>query len=376
LEYGNGGKSPVKDLFMSRKKILVVEDEQTTRRMLTFNLKQHGYDICEAEDGNTAYNLAQAEEPDLILLDIMMPGDNGFEVCKKIRATPKLADVPIVVLTARAGMADRKFAFKAGADDYLTKPINLQDLNARIDELLAAAEPPAEKVKPPDPGQIVAVFSPQRKMGTTTLAVRLSQVVSNQNKHPVVLIDLALPIGDVAPWLSLSPRKHIKELLSLPTAQISIETIRQYMQEADPGFQVIPAPAAPTGFMQKPTSDNLTTVLDLLIDNGYLAVLDLGSALTELNLVAMRKAQKVFTLTSGQPAANEAVDNFLILARKLGLDLAKLMPVVNQLQGPVGNQIVLVRSPVARVPYMQDKASELSWSNELAMKKLHTIIAG
>jgi DNA-binding response OmpR family regulator len=122
---------------MKRHKVLVVEDEATSRRMLTFNLKQQGYDVLEAEDGTQAYALAVAESPDLILLDIMMPGDNGFVVCQKIRATEGLEKVPIIVLTARAGNADRNFAFKAGADDYLTKPINLNSLNSRIKEYLA-----------------------------------------------------------------------------------------------------------------------------------------------------------------------------------------------------------------------------------------------
>jgi DNA-binding response OmpR family regulator len=357
-----------------RKKILIVEDEQSARRMLSFNLKLQGYDILEAEDGPQALNLALAEKPSLILLDIMMPGENGFEVCKKIRLIPEIANVPIIVLTARAGMADKNFAFKAGADDYLTKPVDLQSLNSRVEKILKDAEVYVEKPKLPDPGQVAAFFSPQRKQGVTTLAIKLASVLSRQAKHPVLLIDLALPIGDVAAYLSLDATKNCVELLSQPTASLTRELIESYMQPYPAGFQIIPAPVTAAVAAQRATSDNLLRVLSLLTEAGYTTILDLGSTLTELNLTAIRAADKVFTLTSGQPTANEALDNFLILSRKLGLDLGKLMPVINQVYGPVSSNIVLVRSPVARMPYFDAQSSEFTWANELALQKLSTVI--
>lgn len=359
---------------MHRKKILVVEDEQTTRRMLSFNLKQQGYDVYEAEDGTSALKLIPQEKPDLVLLDIMMPGENGFEVIKRIRANPDVSDTPIIVLTARAGMGDRKFAFNAGADDYLTKPINLHDLNARIEDFLAKVEPQAETQPPLPPGLVVAVFSPQRKMGTTTLTMRLCETVAKQKKYPVVLVDMALPSGDVAGMLNLNPTDNVAQLLSLPSAQITPENVIRFMQTTKNGYRVIPAPHAASSPTYRPTVDNLDHFLDVLTDASYIAIIDLGSSLTELSLSAIRRCDKVFTLTSGQPAANEALDNFLILARKLGIDLARLLPVVNQLYGPVGNSIVLARSPIARVPYMPAQSTELTWANELALQKLSAIV--
>jgi CheY-like chemotaxis protein/MinD-like ATPase involved in chromosome partitioning or flagellar assembly len=358
---------------MERKKILVVEDEQTTRRMLSFNLKQQGYDVFEAEDGTNGLRMVSEERPNLILLDIMMPGENGFEVIKRIRANPEISDTPIIVLTARAGLADKQFAFKAGADEYLTKPINLQDLNARVEEFLASVEKQKKKEPALAPGQIVGVFSPQRKMGATTLAIRLSEAVSKQKKHPVVLVDLSLPRGDVAPLLGLNATENVARLLSRPTVQITPETVVRYMQTTRRGFRVIPAPHSSLS-SARPIPDNLAHFLQLMVEASYIAILDLGTALTELSLAALRQCNKIFALTSGQAPANEALDNFLILARKLGLDLARLLPVVNQLYGPASNNIVLVRSPIARVPYIPPQSTESMWTNELALQKLSTII--
>lgn len=364
---------------MKRLKILVVEDEQTTRRMLSFNLKQQGYDVVEAEDGDTAYQVAVNEQPDLILLDIMMPGDNGFKVCEKIRATPNFEETPIIMLTARAGPADKKFAFKAGADDYLTKPIDLQLLNERIAAAIKQAAITSPVERPPDPGQVISLFSPQHHMGVTTLATKLAEILARQKKYPVVLVDLAFPQGDVAKYLELKNWPNSAQLLSQPTVQLTLETIKAAMQKNfDTGFFVIAGPTRDEGFDHlRPTSDNLSHILNLLVDASYYVILDLGATLTELNLTAIKQSRKTFILTSGQPSANEAIDNFLILARKLGLDLGRLMPVVNQLQGPVGNTIVLVRSPIARIPYIpQNEIQDSLWTSELALQKLNAIVTG
>lgn len=363
---------------MKRLKILVVEDEQTTRRMLSFNLKQQGYDVVEAEDGDTAYETAVNEQPDLILLDIMMPGDNGFKVCKKIRATPEFEETPIIMLTARAGPADKKFAFKAGADDYLTKPVDLQHLNDRIASAIKKSTIVSPVERPPDSGQVVSLFSPQHHMGVTTLATKLASILARQKKFPVVLIDMAFPHGDIATYLGIKCLSNSAQLLSQPTAQLTLEAIKASMQPYEGGFSVIAAPArGDVSDNFRPTSDNLKHVLNLLVEASYYVILDLGATLTELNLTAIKKSNKTFTLTSGQPSANESVDNFLILARKLGLDLGRLMPVVNQLQGPVGNTIVLVRSPIARIPYIPPTDIQDSfWTSELALQKLNAIVTG
>ncbi|MBL8051359.1 MAG: response regulator, partial [Anaerolineales bacterium] len=99
-------------------------------------LHNHGYQIATANSGATALNLADEIMPDLILLDVMMPGMNGFEVCRRLRATPKLAEVPIIILTALDDRASRLQGIEAGADDFLTKPIDRQELRLRVKTIL------------------------------------------------------------------------------------------------------------------------------------------------------------------------------------------------------------------------------------------------
>ena len=114
-------------------KILIVEDEPVLQETLAYNLKHQGYEIDTANDGQAAIDKAKEINPDLILLDIMLPGLDGFEVCRILR---KDMNVPILMLTARDDEIDRVVGLEVGADDYLTKPFSMRELIARVKALL------------------------------------------------------------------------------------------------------------------------------------------------------------------------------------------------------------------------------------------------
>jgi len=112
------------------KTILIVEDEQNIVDILSFNLSREGYDTLEAMDGLTGLQLALENNPDLILLDLMLPGMNGFDVCRKVRESG--LSTPILMLTAREEEADKVMGLELGADDYITKPFAMRELLARV----------------------------------------------------------------------------------------------------------------------------------------------------------------------------------------------------------------------------------------------------
>ena len=112
------------------KTVLIVEDERAIVEILKFNLKREGYETLEALDGQTGLQLAQTEDPDLILLDVMLPKMNGFDICKTLRAENRAT--PIIMLTAREEEMDKVFGLETGADDYMTKPFSMKELMARV----------------------------------------------------------------------------------------------------------------------------------------------------------------------------------------------------------------------------------------------------
>jgi DNA-binding response OmpR family regulator len=115
------------------KQILIIDDEQMIVESVSYNLKQEGYEVLTALDGETGLELAQTKEIDLILLDLMLPGMNGMEICKIIR---QQSSVPIIMLTAKEGEIDRVLGLELGADDYVTKPFSMRELLARIKTVL------------------------------------------------------------------------------------------------------------------------------------------------------------------------------------------------------------------------------------------------
>ena len=112
------------------KTVLIVEDERPIVEILKYNLKREGYETLEALDGETGLELARTGDPDLILLDVMLPKMNGFDICRTLRDEGRA--VPIIMLTAREEENDKVFGLEAGADDYITKPFSMRELLARV----------------------------------------------------------------------------------------------------------------------------------------------------------------------------------------------------------------------------------------------------
>lgn len=117
--------------------VLVVDDEKPIVDIVKINLQKNGYRVIEAYDGIEAVSKAISEEPDLILLDVMLPGQDGFSVCKKIRET---SAVPIIMLTARDEEVDKILGLELGADDYMTKPFSIRELIARVKAILRRSQ--------------------------------------------------------------------------------------------------------------------------------------------------------------------------------------------------------------------------------------------
>ena len=127
---------------MSKSKILIVEDETSLVDVLSYNLQREGYEVVIAKEGREGLRKAQMILPDLILLDLMLPGMNGLEICRELRATARTANLPILMLTAKAEESDQIIGFALGADDYVTKPFSVKVLLQRIKVLLRRGTSP------------------------------------------------------------------------------------------------------------------------------------------------------------------------------------------------------------------------------------------
>lgn len=121
---------------MANEKILIVDDEEHIRELISFNLKNNGYETITADNGNKAIEIIENDKINLVILDLMLPGIDGYEVCKKIRYDSKTSDIPIIMLTAKSEELDKILGLELGADDYMTKPFSIRELMARVKALL------------------------------------------------------------------------------------------------------------------------------------------------------------------------------------------------------------------------------------------------
>jgi DNA-binding response OmpR family regulator len=131
------------------KKILIIEDDPATQRLVDYSLKQEGYQIITASNGLEGIRKALGESPDLVILDVMLPGMDGFEICYRLKSEPTTANLPILMFSAKAQEIDKDTGIKVGADDYLTKPSAPADIVNHVYKLLAKKKPgmvPREKV--------------------------------------------------------------------------------------------------------------------------------------------------------------------------------------------------------------------------------------
>jgi phosphate regulon transcriptional regulator PhoB len=124
--------------------ILVVDDEREIRELLRYNLERQGYQVLTAQDGEEGLKRIFATHPDLVLLDLLLPGLNGLEVLRELRQEPSTRDLPVLLLTARGTEMDKLLGFERGADDYVTKPFSPREVIARVEAVLRRAKPPRE----------------------------------------------------------------------------------------------------------------------------------------------------------------------------------------------------------------------------------------
>lgn len=153
-------------------KILIIEDEPNIRELVIYNLNQNGYEALAAEDGLQGLSIAREERPDLILLDIMLPGKNGYDICKELRAEGN--KTPIIMLTAKNEEIDKVLGLEFGADDYLSKPFGVRELMARVKAVLRRYENGADQ-NASENGQLTAAGA----------GITIGELVINVDRHEV-----------------------------------------------------------------------------------------------------------------------------------------------------------------------------------------------
>jgi CheY-like chemotaxis protein/MinD-like ATPase involved in chromosome partitioning or flagellar assembly len=263
--------------------ILIVDDDPDTLRLYNLMLEHQGYRVVAATSGPDAVSLAKSQNPDLILLDLMMPGMDGIEVARQIRLQEAGRRVPIIMLTARSQAEDKLLGYQAGADYYLTKPTPPRELFASLRAALSeASQGTAGASKLAEPGITVGVLGARGGVGASTLALNLGIALRLRAEKPVIVADFRPGQGTIGLELGYLHAEGLARLLRLPPAEINTQVVSAALTAHPSEVRFLLASAQPRdAFLSAeiPAAEALVACLACMA--GY-AVLDLGASLNPL----------------------------------------------------------------------------------------------
>jgi pilus assembly protein CpaE len=300
-------------------KILIIDDDVDTLKLVGLMLQKQGYQIVASSNGTTGIAQAEQELPDLILLDVMMPEIDGYEVSRRLRANPLTANIPILMFTAKSQLDDKVTGYEAGADDYLTKPTHPAELSAHVKALLARAK----KAKGTTPlsserrAFTVGVIAARGGLGVTTVALNLGDAIRRSTNSEVIVAELRPGMGTLGPDLGDPDPQALRALIQAKISDMSRQNVKRQLFSHSTGLLLLPGSIQPKDALLMSALPPFEALVNRL---GYLAkylILDLGAGLTPL-------AQKLLPACDVVVMVVEPVKNSVIHSRTFLTDLAEL----------------------------------------------------
>lgn len=314
--------------------ILAVDDDRFVLRILEKSLTDAGHEVSTARDGVEAMALIKGRPPELIITDRLMPNMDGFELTRRVREQARLAHVPILVLTATSELKDKLEAFKAGADDYLSKPFESAEMAVRVAALLRRAEaasPPAAKEKRAmQQAYVIAVHSLRGGVGCTSLAVNLAYGLGQLWEKPVLLLDLVLAAGQVSLMLNKPLRRSWADLAGFEVDDFDEETLGNILTHHDQYLHFIAAPAGPTD-AERVTIRAISQTRTIFSDTYDYLVADLPHDFSEQALDLLDAADLIVIPLAPEMASIKSTSIALDTYAQLGYEPEKIRLVLNRI---------------------------------------------
>jgi CheY-like chemotaxis protein len=266
-------------------KILVVDDDVDTLRLVGLMLQRQGYQIIAASNGHQALSMAQGENPDLVLLDIMMPDMDGYQVARELRNHPITSTTPIIMFTAKSQLDDKVAGFDAGVDDYLTKPTQPRELFAHVKAVLARTtrtKPPVVEEKQLERGHVIGVIAAKGGLGVSTLALNLGISLQAKTSRPVVVAELRPGEGSIALDLGFTHPEGMERLLQKKASEITLNNVETEIFQHKSEVRLLLASYNPADAIKVVFADQFKAIVQHLVYFGDYIILDLGAGINPI----------------------------------------------------------------------------------------------
>ncbi len=284
-------------------RILIIEDDPVSQKLHQKVIEAAGHQVAMAEDGLQGLMLAKEQDFDLVISDVMMPNMNGYETCQRLRENPKTAQIPILLLTALNNLESKIKGFEAGADDYLSKPYEPDELVARVNVLLRRKTAPVEPRRTLEKtGKVVGVFSLRGGAGVTSIAANLATGLAQLWNKETALVDLALTAGQAALMLNLPLRNTWADLAHMDTGEIDQEVLSQTLRSHPSGVHILSAPRR-VEESELIDAAKVSRVLEILQTSYDYIVLDLPHNFAETTLAGLDVAEEILVVLAPELAS-------------------------------------------------------------------------
>lgn len=303
-------------------KILIVDDDLDTLRLVGLMLQKQGFQIVAASTGAQGLELALSELPDLIILDVMMPGMDGYQVARRLRSNEKTLDIPILMFTAKSQLDDKVSGFEAGADDYLTKPTHPTELQAHVKALLARSTKVKVTTNPSskpleDTAHTIGIIAARGGLGVTTVAVNLAGSLWQRSEKNVIMAEFRPGQATLGYDLGFDKTTALTELLNTPPREITRSMIDEKLIKRPEGIKILAASTRPKDAILTQNVPQFEAIMGRLEYMARYVVVDLGSGISPLTQKLLPAFKEIIVVV-------EPFENSLRQSKELIDDLAEM----------------------------------------------------
>lgn len=281
------------------KTILIVDDDIDTLQLIGTMLEQKGYKIIAANNGEKALQITQSELPDLIILDVMMPGIDGYEVTRRLRAIENTSLIPIILFSARVQVDDKMMGYEAGADDYLTKPTHPSELIIRVEAALEKSQANQtvtnDLISSAKDSKTIGILSTKGGLGATTLSLNLAIAIHNKTQLNVTLAEFRPGQGTLGLFLDHINLAGLEVLTSKPYDEITLDEIKEQFIRDGSGIDLLLS-SMDTGDLLD-FSNHFDVISKHLQTSAPYTIIDLGPGLTQANQMAVLNCDEILIVT-------------------------------------------------------------------------------
>lgn len=313
-------------------KILIIDDDLDTLRLVGLMLQRQGYNITAATNGEQGLTKAFEERPDLILLDVMMPDMDGYEVTRRLRKNPATASTPILLFTAKSQLDDKVIGFEVGADDYLTKPTHPSELQSHVHALLARAAQKDNKsstVQQEQQGFVIGVLAVRGGLGVSAVAANLASSLATRAQTDAILAELTPGQGMLGMDLGLSGGDQLNDILSGSTVEITREKVQAALVPHVSGIKLLAASENPRDVHLISQTSHYELLVSRLSTLARFVVLDLGIGLPTFVQKLLTMCNERIVVVEGVPGSIHHSKILIDEIAGLGIDRKTISAVLN-----------------------------------------------